>query len=222
MVQSRQCLMEELKRGPRVAGRRDVNRMLSFLPCLLHTPQTTKMPPTEALWFALSYCMRHDCMENYSRVIVPLGICLLNKKILSGGMGGTPTWENQLLSSQNALGDAVWMSVLWTITGIHRTANTDGNLGKMRTQGQWGVRLSGGPHITGHASRLQSHFTAWHSIPILRRGFVSPDDGFFFKVMICGLPKALSALWATSISYNEWQFFLEIFNYGDTQKKSNY
>ena len=68
MVQSRQCLMEELKRGPRVAGRRDVNRMLSFPPLssthstdhknATYTPNWYHPQPSggtlEALWFALS------------------------------------------------------------------------------------------------------------------------------------------------------------------------
>lgn len=93
--------MEGIKRGPRVAGRRDVNRMLSFLPLSSIHSKTARMPPThptattpqpsggtlEPLWFALSYCMRHERRENYSGVIVPLGVCLLNKKIFSGGNG---------------------------------------------------------------------------------------------------------------------------------------
>lgn len=150
----------------------------------------------------------------------PLVFVFWTKRSFLAGMGGTPAWEKQLLSSQNALWGMLceWASFEpWLAsTGL---PDTVGNLGKMRMQRQWCARLSGGPHVAGHASRLQSHLTAWHSIPVLRRGFISPDDGFFFKVMICGLPKALSAPWATSISYNEWQFFLEIFNYGDTHKK---
>ena len=56
MVQSRQCLMEEIKRGPRVAGRRDVNRML-FPALVFYTlhrphkchPHTQLLPPPSPL-----------------------------------------------------------------------------------------------------------------------------------------------------------------------------
>ena len=203
-------------------------------PCLLYTPQTAQMPPThptattpqpsggtlEALWFVLSYCMRHEHMENYLRVIVPLGICLLNKKILSGGNGrDTSLRKTAFVLTKCSLGDAVWMSFLWTITGIHRTARHGWKPRENENAATMMCEALGRPPHRWTVSRLQSHLTAWHSIPVLRRGFISPDDGFFFKVMTCGLPKALSAPWATSISYNEWQFFLEIFNYGDTHKK---
>lgn len=176
------------------------------------------MPPTEALWFALSYCMRQTVWKITREWLSPWYLSFGNKRSFLAGWRDTNLWETSFCPHKMLWGMLCeWAS--WTITGIHWTANTDGNLWKC-DEGQWCVRLSGGPHITGHASRLQSHFTAWHSIPILRRGFVSPlDDGFFLRSWFVGFLKRYPWPWANSISYNEWQFFLEIFNYGDNNKK---
>lgn len=95
------------EREQRVAGRRDINGPLSFPSLLcytLHKPQRCHSPthPTaattqpsgafwiEPLWFALSYCMRHKRMEDYSRVIVLLGFVFRTKRCFPAGVGRTP------------------------------------------------------------------------------------------------------------------------------------
>lgn len=90
-------MMEGIKRGQSGVERRDVDGTVSPTPPLLDTPETTQCHPQgtthththtlpllpqpsplgafciEHLQFALSYCMRHGPMENYTGVIVLLG-----------------------------------------------------------------------------------------------------------------------------------------------------
>lgn len=153
----------------------------------LHRPQKCHLQKLFGLLFLIVWDM--TVWKITREWLSPLVFVFWTKRSFLAGWEGHQLEKTSFCPHKMLLGNAVWMSVLWTITGIHGTANTDGNLWKMRMQGQWCVRLSGGPHITGHASRLQSHFTAWHSIPILRRGFVSPDDGFFLRSWFVGFLK---------------------------------
>lgn len=78
--------------------------------CTTHThPTSATTPPSRGILdrttlVAVSCCMRHEPMENYPRVIVLLGFAFWKKeKFFLAGVRGTPVWEKQLLSSQNAL-----------------------------------------------------------------------------------------------------------------------
>lgn len=118
-----------------MAESRDTDGTLSFPPPLFyilhsnthicsaythtHTYTSLLPPPSphaafwiKPLWFATSHCMRHELMENYSRVIVFLGFAFEQQKFFLARVGGTPACKKGLLSSQNALSDDMLMSFL--------------------------------------------------------------------------------------------------------------
>lgn len=153
----------------------------------------------------------------------PLVFAFWTKTSFLAEMGGTPAWEKQLLSSQNAL----WGCCVNQLSLNHNWHPQDCQI-RMETSGKWECRDNDVQGSLGAPVSLDMwagfRATSRHGIASLFWGefLFLLMMAFFFKVMICGLPKALSAPWATSVSNNEWQFFLEIFNYGDTQEKSNY
>ena len=125
-------------------------------------PHTQLLPPPslpgafwiEPLWFALSYCMRHKCMENDSRVIVLLGFVFRTKRCFLTGVGRTPAWEKQVWSSQNALWgcyvNELPLNCKWHPQDCQMLMEM---LGKMRMRGPWCAWFSGSLHAAEHGEQ---------------------------------------------------------------------